>query len=765
MFPNLKEKFRAMSPTTRRVKSLSVSETSSPPDSAPSTPIFENDFVSNQKLNSQEELVRHNDVSRVLILYTGGTIGMKNHRKTGYTPASGFITDTLKGMRRFHDRFAHLTPDANDSMYSPASSGQGWAEANAGEAQLHQPVNLPLQYNYPTSMGKVSSVEPVQSRMAQMKPNEPTVVINGTPVMRSQLPVLVTPTSLYGKRIKYSILEYDPLMDSSNMTMEDWVKIATDIEVNYQLYDAFMVLHGTDTMAYTSSALSFMLENLGKTVIVTGSQVPLSEVRNDAIENLLGALTIAGHFVIPEVTLFFAQKLFRGNRSSKVDAYSFSAFDSPNMRPLVEVNIGIDVSWPDVLKPTTIAKFRAAKSLNPSVATLRLFPGITAATVRAFLSPPIAGVVLESFGAGNAPNNRPEILATIKEACDRGVVIVNCTQCLKGMVTDIYATGKALSRIGVVPGSDMTPECALTKLSYLLGKGIPVETCRSMMRSNLRGELTPHTQQMRFTYSSTSHNLVDTIMPLFAQQSLVSPTAGGSGSAIRTERQIREELEANSAGIEKVLIPTVLCNAAKKGDLEALEGLLEHYPSFVSVGDHDGRTPLHIAAAENQYDAVESLLLHGANVHQRDRYFHSPLFDALRGNHVLMVRLLQDAGAHFGEEEMREVVQRVRKAAFEGDLDIIRVLCECSVDLNTPGLDGRTAVHMAVSGAQIDVLRYFIEHSKRVLGESSGDGASGIEVKLNLKDRFGRTPLDDAVALNWIEGIECIELGLKELEK
>jgi 60kDa lysophospholipase len=219
-----------------------------------------------------------------------------------------------------------------------------------------------------------------------------------------------------------------PLLDSSNMTMEDWVKIATDIEVNYRLFDAFIVLHGTDTMAYTASALSFMLENLGKTVIITGSQVPLSEVRNDAVDNLLNALTIAGHFVIPEVTLCFDNKIFRGNRCSKVNALDFSAFDSPNLRPLVNVGIYIDVSWQDVWKPRSIDRFSAHKKMQPSVASLRLFPGITEATVRAFLSPPICGVVLETYGSGNAPSNRPELLKIIQEACERGIIIVNCSQ-------------------------------------------------------------------------------------------------------------------------------------------------------------------------------------------------------------------------------------------------------------------------------------------------------------------------------------------------
>ncbi|KAJ3401093.1 hypothetical protein HDV05_000673, partial [Chytridiales sp. JEL 0842] len=283
--------------------------------------VYENAVVDHQLLSSQEELVSApGSVAKVLILYTGGTIGMKNHRHHGYTPAKGFMTKVLSSMRRFHNTKGIPYEETPEDLIGDPLPGN-----------LSNPVNLPLKY------AQSDGLEPNR----ELRQGQPSVVINGTPVTRASLPAMMTPISLYGKRIRFSVLEYEPLMDSSNMNMKDWVKIATDIEVNYHLYDAFLILHGTDTMAYTASALSFMLEDLGKSVILTGSQVPLAEVRNDAVENLLGALTIAGHFVIPEVTLFFAQKLYRGNRSSKVDAYDFNAFDSPNLRPLVTVGINI----------------------------------------------------------------------------------------------------------------------------------------------------------------------------------------------------------------------------------------------------------------------------------------------------------------------------------------------------------------------------------------------------------------------------------------
>ena len=227
--------------------------------------------------------------SSVLIIYTGGTIGMRNTPEHGYIPMPGFLSKCLSLNPRFCDQNA--------------------------EKSVH--------------------VIHTQS------PTATDLLINGTFAQKSTAIALTTPESLYGKRIRYSILEFEPLLDSANMTMSDWVKIGTCIEINYQLYDAFIVLHGTDTMAFTASALSFMLENLGKTVIITGSQVPFAELRNDAIDNLLESLIIAGHFAIPEVCLYFSNKLFRGNRASKMNALEFNAFDSPNHRPLVTVGVNI----------------------------------------------------------------------------------------------------------------------------------------------------------------------------------------------------------------------------------------------------------------------------------------------------------------------------------------------------------------------------------------------------------------------------------------
>ena len=309
---------------------------------------------------------------------------------------------------------------------------------------------------------------------------------------------LILPMSIYGKRIFYRILEYEELLDSSNMTMNDWVRIGQDISRYYKQFDGFVVIHGTDTLPYTSSALSFMLEGLSKPVILTGSQIPFFEARNDASDNLLGALTIAGHFLVPEVLVYFNHKLYRGNRVIKGSAVDLDAFESPNLKQLATVGVSITFEWDLILpKSTSVGSnlgFKMLSNMEPNVAAIRFFPGITSEALRGFLSPPIKGVVLETFGTGNIPTNRPDLITVLREAInEHSIVIVNVSQCRRGSVDPgMYATGRHLFELGVVPGYDMTVECALAKLSFLLGNfgDGDLERVKLMMGENLRGELT-----------------------------------------------------------------------------------------------------------------------------------------------------------------------------------------------------------------------------------------------------------------------------------
>jgi L-asparaginase len=289
----------------------------------------------------------------------------------------------------------------------------------------------------------------------------------------------------------YVINEYDPLLDSANLTPADWLKIAHDIAANDEQYDGFIVLHGTDTMAYTASALPFLLQGLRKPVILTGSQIPLCEVRSDARENIITALIVAAEFALPEVCLYFGDKLLRGCRSVKVNADGFAAFASPNFPPLGNVGIDIDINWDRVRpRPEATDRLTVGALAEPVVGTLRLFPGISIDLVKHSLQPPLQGLVLEAYGVGNGPDQNPEFLAVLKEATDRGLIIVACTQCLQGNVDlDDYATGTALARAGVISGYDLTLEAALAKLIYLFSQHLPVESIKRLMQTDMVGEL------------------------------------------------------------------------------------------------------------------------------------------------------------------------------------------------------------------------------------------------------------------------------------
>ena len=288
----------------------------------------------------------------------------------------------------------------------------------------------------------------------------------------------------------FTISEYQPLIDSSNMTPSDWQRIADDIKANYDDYDGFVVLHGTDTMAYTSSALSFMFENLSKPVIVTGSQIPFSQLRSDGQVNVLNSLYIAANYPISEVGLFFNNKLYRGNRCIKAYADGFNAFDSPNMPVLLEAGINIQLVAGKIAEPVAnVEPLQLSKITPQPVGVVHLYPGISSAVIENAIQQPVKALILRSYGVGNAPQDKA-LLSCLRKAKEQGIVVVNCSQCIKGTVNmSGYATGNALSEVGVISGHDMTLEATLTKLHYLLSKNLSYQEMCKKMQQSLRGEL------------------------------------------------------------------------------------------------------------------------------------------------------------------------------------------------------------------------------------------------------------------------------------
>ncbi|XP_048244492.1 L-asparaginase-like isoform X1 [Haliotis rufescens] len=588
-------------------------------------------------------------LTKILVLYTGGTIGMVT--KNGvYEPEPDCMVQKLRALPIFHDA------EYGDAHFCPETKANHLA--------------LPL----------------LKSKLKT----------DGQP----------SPNGLTKEdfRVLFTVEEFEPLLDSSNMNMQDWATIANRIQDNYDQFDGFVVLHGTDTMAYTASALSFMCEHLGKPIILTGSQIPIYEVRSDGRDNFLSSLIIAGNYCIPEVLVCFNEKVFRGNRTIKNDSTSFSAFKSPNMAPIVTLEIDISVDWAGVFRSGTTEKFRVATNFCPNVGLLRIFPGITAQTVRAFMQPPMQGVVLQTYGAGNAPDNRQDLLQLFREATNWGIIIINITQCTHGRVSTSYATGKALRETGVIPGGDMTPEAALAKLGYILGKDSwSLDKKRKMMSRNLRGEMTTSIQE---EISIMDHELIESVARTLSLSS-------------------KDEI----VKLRDALYPNLMCAAACTGDVQALEKLRQTGGN-ISAANQDGRTALHVACRGGHFSTVQYLLHHGASVHIKDYHGDTPLIDAISGKHMAIIKLLVQTGAVSPLKPEKMAVE-LCSAASQNDVDTIRAWHEAGADLNVCDYNYRAALHVAVCTYNTDVVQYLLDNGANT----------------DIQDIFGNTPMSHAEKL------------------
>ncbi|WP_092982051.1 asparaginase [Robiginitalea myxolifaciens] len=300
---------------------------------------------------------------------------------------------------------------------------------------------------------------------------------------------------LYQLECSIDSVSFSKPLDSSNMDIPHWVRLAEIIGEQYATYDGFVVLHGSDTMSYTASALSFILENLNKPVILTGSQLPIGDLRTDAKENLITSIQLAAlrdnnRATIREVCLYFDYKLYRGNRTTKMNTEHFEAFDTPNYPALaisgVHLNVRREFLWPGEARKKLVVHTK----MDNRIGILKLFPGLNRGWVEALLaSPDLHGLVLETFGAGNAPTS-PWLISSLKQAVHRGVQIVNVTQCGGGSVMmGHYETSVELAAIPLIDGRDITTEAALAKLMYLLGAGVSPASFKTIFETSLRGEM------------------------------------------------------------------------------------------------------------------------------------------------------------------------------------------------------------------------------------------------------------------------------------
>ncbi|XP_054988717.1 60 kDa lysophospholipase [Sorex araneus] len=504
---------------------------------------------------------------------------------------------------------------------------------------------------------------------------------------------LALPPASPGQRIIYTILECQPLFDSSDMTITEWVQIAQTIERHYEQYHGFVVIHGTDTMAFAASVLSFVLENLQKPLILTGAQVPIHALWSDGRENLLGALLMAGQYVIPEVGLFFQNQLFRGNRVTKVDARRFAAFCSPNLPPLAVMGADVTINHELVRRVRGKDPLVVHSDMERDVGLLRLYPGIPAALVRAFLQPPLKGVVMETFGAGNGPT-KADLVQELRAAAERGLVLLNCTHCLQGSVTADYAAGKAMAGAGIVSGFDMTAEAALAKLSYVLGRpGLSLEGRKELLARDLRGEMT---------------------RPMETE-----PRPSLQGGPLRLGLTHLLGLSQEAAAVRDALMPSLACAAAHAGDLEALQALAE-LGGDLSLGAADGWTPLHAAARGGHAGVVSLLLRRGADANARTDGGLSPLQLAARGRHRGVIGLLRAAGACLSPQELEDMGTELCRLASRADQEGLQAWWQAGADLGLPGYDGRSALHVAEATGNLEVVS-FLQRLLRAEGPAPRD--------------------------------------------
>ncbi|CDS35712.1 Ankyrin [Echinococcus multilocularis] len=584
----------------------------------------------------------------------------------------------------------------------------------------------------------------------------PTSIKTSTPSTVS-LP-LALPLDEDKRRILYRLLEYDTLLDSSDCQLEVWINLAKDLERFYDYFDGFVILHGTDTLPYAASALSFILENLTKPVVMTGSELPIDRLRNDGRINLLGSLLFAGGgYNIPEVTVFIQNELYRGNRIVKAATTDLEAFLAPNSQPLAVMDEHVKVYKERIwTAPKQASKpLRVQSNLCPNVAILRLFPSISIDAVRSFFQPPMQGVILETFGTGNIPSNNAELVEVLKEAHEvHNIVILNVTQCWKGTVANVYATGAILSSVGAVSGCDITTEAALMKMAYVLGKWDNPATQRRMLSHSLRGEMTEPSVETR----SHRRHSVSTSQSSEASASKEMTTALG-------ETLVNVEAAGLARQWSENLFHSLICAAADNDDVEMLEQLL-HISGHFEYTDSRRIHPLHVAAGAGAYAACRLMLENGVSANVADARGFTPLSYAVRARNctpALISMLLQ-----FGCRLPHIVSARAREAniaASNGRLKQLRFYRLAGLTLQELDAEGRSPLHTAVAYHQREVVRYLITPAKTVaIAADFNDfdqnelfelGGAGVDP--NHLTGYGTTALEEARKRNFLDIVQILE--------
>ncbi|EAR86550.2 L-asparaginase (macronuclear) [Tetrahymena thermophila SB210] len=532
---------------------------------------------------------------------------------------------------------------------------------------------------------------------------------------------LVTPISEYKKRIYYKVVEMENLKINSTFFDRSCVEELLDIiDQNYETFDSFVVIHGTDSMAYSASFVSFMIENLSKPIIFTGSMVPLSIMRNDSFNNLLGALTIAGHFNIPEVCIFFHNKLLRANRSTKVDAQGLDCFNSPNFPTLAEFKVHIEVNWTNILRNDEFQTVKINKKFTDhKIEIMRYNPCFSEVSLSHLLkTPDLKGVIIEGYGPGNLPFYDDNFSKICQEAAQNEVYIVAVSQSIKSYTSQFNSEQQ--TQLNIIYGGNMTTEATLAKLSYLITKGISYKEIMYLMNQNIRGELTPHSNDQKFEVRQ--ENLIEAITEKFNNRV--------------NYRQSQVDL------IKSYIVPNVACYMAQFGFMHYLEEMKVQKTNF-KFCDYDRRTALHVAVRESREQVCKFLIDEQVDVNFVDYFGRSPLYEAiLTKNKKIVYMLIQNGGQIIAEKD--EITNLLLDSAMTGDLDTIKLIYHSGLkNFNDyTNIDQRNIGHVAASEGQLEIIK-FLKYTARF--------------DFSQRDIWDRTPLDDALEFQHIDVVSQLQ--------
>ncbi|EGR32836.1 hypothetical protein IMG5_069500 [Ichthyophthirius multifiliis] len=521
---------------------------------------------------------------------------------------------------------------------------------------------------------------------------------------------LITPQTEYNKRIYYKIIELDDLNINQKYFNYKFIKqLCEVIEKNYNSFDSFIVLHGTDSMCYTASFLSFIIENLSKPIIFTGNMVPLSIMRNDCFNNLLGALSIAGHFSIPEVLIYFHNKLYRANRTKKIDCQKLDCFQSPSYPLLGQVKIGVQINWNYIYKQEITGDFYIEKDFpqNFQIEIVKYHPLFSYESLRKLIDyPNIKGIIFLGYGQSHLPIYDQEFIEIIEKAYQNDISLVVISQSLinQGNAKDL----NTYKNLKIAYGSDMTLEAALAKLYYLIVKGYNKEEILEIIHQNIRGEITVDFNNQKFEKSTG--NIFREITSTFQNK-------------ICTKQQWQ-------GAIKDYIVPIVLCYMVQMGYIHYLQEMKNQNTDF-NFTNYDQRAALHLAVREQQIQAVQFLLSENVDVNVVDDFGISPLYQAILTRNKKIIFMLQKHGANLiaNYEDINNILFQ---SALQGDLEIIKILYHTGLkNLNQyKNIDQRNIGHIAASENKIEIIK-FLKYT--------------VHFDFCEKDIWDRTPLDDAI--------------------